>query len=73
MIKKIFKKLLGFKGDKVESKISVSLKGKINNISSFVDEKIDLAKKEYFETREKLGNLRETNYSKVCDTSKRGI
>ncbi len=63
MIKKIFKKLLGFKGDKVESKVSVSLKGKINNISSFVDEKIDLAKKEYFETREKLGNLRETNYS----------
>lgn len=63
MIKKIFKKLLGIKSEKVESKISINLKEKIENISGFVDEKIDLAKKEYFETKAKLENLCETNYN----------
>jgi thioredoxin-like negative regulator of GroEL len=61
MITKILKKLVGISNGE-DKKIAASLRDNADKLQKFTEEKVGFIKKEYELIREKLDDLRETNY-----------
>ncbi|MBU6141076.1 MAG: hypothetical protein KGP29_05955 [Proteobacteria bacterium] len=72
MIKKFVKKLVGIKSKDEESKLSIKVREKMNNLQNFFEDKSSFLNQEYLIIKKKLENLRETNYNQGLKYLERG-